>query len=185
MRNRMSMSAGRSSAAVVQPSLNIQCTIDTTANILAAFPKQLCDRECHAVCKQQLCWQWTLSCFQSNRGAYRASAAKWFHPDSIAAAGSEDDPHFSKAKRVKLSKASGSSSAGRYTMQFKVPLQLAPVMLGFRLFIVGGANKGAGRYLGPAGSRHFTIPVGLQAGHPLPQGASSTCWLHARSQAYQ
>ncbi|KAL3146430.1 hypothetical protein ABBQ32_003110 [Trebouxia sp. C0010 RCD-2024] len=107
-------------------------------------------------------------------GAYRASPAKWFHPDSIKAAGCEDDPHSSKAKRVKLQKASGSSSAGSYTMQFKVPLQLAPVMLGFRLFIAGGSNKGAGRYLGPAGSRHFTIPVGLQAGYPLPQGPAAT-----------
>lgn len=57
-------------------------------------------------------------------------------------------------------------------MQFKVPLKLAPVMLGYRLFLAREA-QGSGRYLGPAGSRHFTIPVGLQAGSPLPQGAAS------------
>ena len=69
---------------------------------------------------------------------------------------------------------SASGGAGSYSMQFKVPLQLAPVMLGFRLFIAG-AIKGAGQYVGPSGSRHFTIPVGLQAGHPLPQGAACPC----------
>ena len=120
------------------------------------------------------------------RGAYRASAAKWFHPESIIAADSETDPNLSKAKQVKLKKASSSTSSnGSYSMKFRVPLQLAPVMLGFRLFIAGAAAntpgqnangagqniKGTGQYVGPAGSRHFTIPVGLQAGHPLPQGA--------------
>ena len=115
-----------------------------------------------------------LSRLHLNRGAYRASAAKWFHPESITAAGSEADPHFSKAKRVKVKRASASGGAGSYSMHFKVPLQLAPVMLGFRLFIAG-VTKGAGRYLGPAGSKHFTIPVGLQAGHPLPQGAACPC----------
>lgn len=112
-----------------------------------------------------------LSRLHLNRGAYRASAAKWFHPESITAAGSEADPHCSKAKRVKLNKASASGRASSYSMHFKLPLQLAPVMLGFRLFIAGD-TKGAGRYLAPAGSKHFTIPVGLQAGHPLPQGAA-------------
>ena len=58
-------------------------------------------------------------------------------------------------------------------MQFKVPPQLAPVMLGFRLYVVGESSNGKGQYLAPAGSRHFTIPVGLQAGHPLPQGAAT------------
>ena len=111
-----------------------------------------------------------LSRLHLNRGAYRASAAKWFHPESITASGSEADPHFSKAKRVKLNKGSASGD-GRYSMQFKVPLQLAPVTLGFRL-LIAGETKAASRYLGPAGSRHFTIPVGLQAGHPLPQGAA-------------
>ncbi len=107
-----------------------------------------------------------------NRGAYRASAAKWFHPDSISTSGSEPDPHFSKAKRVKLKKSSSSSS---YSLQFKLPLQLAPVMLGFRLYLAGEPGNGKGRYLAPAGSRHFTIAVGLQAGHPLPQGIAMHC----------
>ena len=57
-------------------------------------------------------------------------------------------------------------------MQFKVPLKLAPVMLGFRLFLAG-ETQGPAQYLGPAGSRHFTIPIGLQAGSPLPQGDAS------------
>lgn len=112
----------------------------------------------------------------ANRGAYRASAAKWFHPDSISADDSEPDPHCSKAKRIKLNRgftSDGSSSSRSYRMQFKVPLQLAPVMLGFRLYIVGESSNGKGQYLAPARSRHFTIPVGLQAGHPLPQGAAA------------
>lgn len=51
----------------------------------------------------------------------------------------------------------------------QVPLQLAPVMLGFRLFVAGADDK-SGRYIAPASGRHFGIPVGLQKGHPLPQG---------------
>ena len=35
-------------------------------------------------------------------------------------------------------------------------------------------GTGTSQYVGPNGSRHFTIPVGLQAGHPLPQGAENT-----------
>ena len=113
----------------------------------------------------------------AGRGAYRASAAKWFHPDSISTAGSEQDPHISKAKRVKLKKASSSSSSSsagssRYGMQFRVPLQLSPVLLGFRLYIGAEGGSGKGQYVGPASSRHFTIPVGLQPGYPLPQGAA-------------
>lgn len=101
-------------------------------------------------------------------GAYRASSAKWFHPESITAAGSEADPHLSKAKRVKLKKPS--DSAGSYTTEFRVAAQLAPVILGFRLCIMRETGTGTSQYVGPNGSRHFTIPVGLQAGHPLPQG---------------
>ena len=51
----------------------------------------------------------------------------------------------------------------------QVPLQLAPVMLGFRLFVAGADDK-SGRHIAPASGRHFAIPVGLQKGHPLPQG---------------
>ena len=59
-------------------------------------------------------------------------------------------------------------------MHFKVPLQLAPVMLGFKIFIPGSGSNGssAGQYLTPAGGRHFTLPVGLQPGYPIPQGLS-------------
>ncbi len=110
--------------------------------------------------------------YLADRGAYRASAAKWFHPDSISADESEPDPHCSKAKRIKLKQAFRSDGSRCYSMQFKVPLQLAPVMLGFRLYTVGESSNGKGQYLAPAGSRHFTIPVGLQAGYPLPQGAA-------------
>ena len=108
----------------------------------------------------------------ARRGAYRASSAKWFHPESITADGSEADPQLSKAKRVKLKKSA--DKARTYFTQFKVPLQLAPVMLGFRLFITGETGNSTSQYIGPIGSRHFTIPVGLQAGHPLPQGTDYT-----------
>ena len=158
-----------------------QCILDSNA---AAVLSAVSDGPDRCTLSQACTGSTTqLSRLHLNRGAYRASAAKWFHPESITAAGSEADPHFSKAKRVKLNKGSASGGAGSYSMQFKVPLQLAPVMLGFRLFIAG-ETKGAGRYLGPVGSRHFTIPVGLQAGHPLPQGAACPCCQVSRDRMF-
>lgn len=107
-------------------------------------------------------------------GAYRASAAKWFHPapPKISVPGSEQDPHSSKAQRIKLKSA---NKGATYSTQFKVQLQLAPVTLGFRIFIPGEGSNGAsaGQYMSPAGARHFSMPVGLQPGWPLPQGPAA------------
>ena len=75
----------------------------------------------------------------------------------------------SKTQRIKLKSANKGTT---YSTQFKVQLQLAPVTLGFRIFIPGEGINGAsaGQYLSPAGARHFSMPVGLQPGWPLPQG---------------
>lgn len=105
-------------------------------------------------------------------GAYRASAGKWFHPDSITPQGTELDPNNRKAKRSKFVKSSnGSKSSCLHSIEFEVPLQLAPVMLGFRLYVAGVDSK-VGKYIGPASGKHFGIPVGFQKGIPLPQGPS-------------
>ena len=39
------------------------------------------------------------------RGAYRASAGKWFHPETFTPPGTKPDPHNSRAKLSKLKDA--------------------------------------------------------------------------------
>ena len=45
------------------------------------------------------------------RGAYRASAGKWFHPEKLTPPGTQSDPHNSRAKLSKLQEAGGAPAS--------------------------------------------------------------------------
>ena len=68
--------------------------------------------------------------------------------------------------------------------RFSIPASLAPVYLAFKLDLAHGQSAGNGaepkdRLIGPAGSSHFAVPIGMGRGLATQLGALYTTWLCA------
>ncbi|KAK9820150.1 hypothetical protein WJX72_006684 [[Myrmecia] bisecta] len=97
-------------------------------------------------------------------GAYRASPAKWHIPDQVAPAKSAPDAR-TGGMRTKMAR---SGNGTQHTLQLKLPVQLAPIMLGFMLLVP--TPQGKAHYMGPSRGKHFTVPVGVKVGFASPTG---------------
>ena len=57
--------------------------------------------------------------------------------------------------------SAGNGKGSHHRLEFKVPSQIAPVMLGFQVKVDGETEP---RYIGPRHGSHFTVPVGVGKG---------------------
>ena len=58
----------------------------------------------------------------------------------------------------------GSGQGSLQRLQFHVPTQVAPVMLGFKVKLEGDPEQADPQYVGPRHGSHFTVPVGVGTG---------------------
>ena len=64
----------------------------------------------------------------------------------------------------------GNGKGSLHHLEFKVPSQIAPVMLGFQVKVDGESEP---TYIGPRHGSHFTVPVGVGKGTASKLGESS------------
>lgn len=63
----------------------------------------------------------------------------------------------------------GNGKGSLHRLEFKVPSQIAPVMLGFQVKVDGESEP---TYIGPRHGSHFTVPVGVGKGTASKLGES-------------
>ena len=68
---------------------------------------------------------------------------------------------FAVASDVAAPSSAGNGKGSHLRLEFKVPSQIAPVMLGFQVKADGETEP---RYIGPRHGSHFTVPVGVGKG---------------------